>query len=58
MHREESEEGEPIETYTIPEEAIRIQREAAREMGVEYDSDEEALEDFISVNWAVWADKP
>lgn len=57
-HREEGEDGEPIETYTLPEEAIRIQREVAMEMGVEYDTDDETLEDFVAVNWAVWVEKP
>lgn len=53
-HPDMNERGERVDTFTLPGEAIRIQRERAISMGFIYDSDDDALNDFISVNWAIW----
>ena len=34
------------------EEAIEIQKASAKRFGIAYESDEQALSDFIIVNWA------
>lgn len=39
-------------TTMLPEDAIREQRQKALDKGREYRSDEQALDDFIVVNWA------
>jgi len=57
-YREIDEHDEPVEIYILPEEAIRTHKEMAKSYGIYFDSDEEALEEFIALNWAVWVDKP
>lgn len=53
-HPDVNDEGERVDVFTLPEEAIRQQREKAQTMGVDYDSDSEALDDFIATHWATW----
>lgn len=38
--------------------AIALQREAGLDKGFVYDSDEDALEDYLSVNWATLCNEP
>lgn len=47
-------EGCHIDCFVTTEEAVRLQRERAEALGYHYDSDEEALDDFITNNWATW----
>ena len=52
------ERGWGLNRYTLTaEEAIRLQRLAATNKGAEYGSDEEALADFMTCNWAFWVDE-
>lgn len=44
--------GNPIEVSITREEAIIAQRKAAATYEHIYDSDEEALNDFMTVHWA------
>jgi len=39
-------------TEISPEEAIKLQREAALQHGCCYVNDKEALEDFMTIHWA------
>lgn len=45
---------DPEGEYYTREAAIRITKEGARAAGYEYPNDEEALDDFMTVHWAVW----
>ena len=46
-----------VKTVTV-EEAIKLQREGAyKAHQFVYTSDQEALDDFIAVNWAYWIDE-
>ena len=42
--------------YIEPEEAIARQRRDGSRRGYEYESDEQALRDFICTNWAWYVD--
>jgi hypothetical protein len=57
-YREIDEHDEPVDVYILPEEAIRTLKETAKSYGIEYENDDEILQDFIALNWAVWVDKP
>jgi hypothetical protein len=39
------------------EEAIKRAKETANHRGYTYSNDEDALQDFIAVNWASWVDE-
>lgn len=49
---EPDENENPIQLSCSTEEAIRRQKTAGLKAGYEYPSDEQALEDFVAVNWA------
>lgn len=52
-YREPTEEGDSVVRLT-EEEAIRIQKERAARYGVCYTADQEALDDFICIHYALY----
>lgn len=55
-HPDIDESGQRVDCYLSPEDAVHLQRERAEALGYHYESDDEALDDFIANNWAVWVE--
>lgn len=51
------EDGSAGEVKVTEAEAIKLQREHARKYGFEYKTDQDALDDYICVNWAFWREE-
>jgi hypothetical protein len=48
---EPDENENPIEICVTEEQAIEYQKQQANNMDYEYENDQQALDDFIAVNW-------
>jgi hypothetical protein len=57
-YRDINEHDEPVDVYILPEEAIRRLKEIAEQYNIHYENDDEVLDEFIALNWAVWIEVP
>lgn len=57
QYHEPDEQGRDRVICVSTQEAINTSRTTAYRHGYSYTSDQEALEDFIAVNWAYWVDE-